>query len=231
IFLYATEKLQMPLAARRLFDGNGREITHTEDIRPQTDYYVSSGENFKNPLTPIKVQTEYVMNSTWTMKGIKTSAVKPESFTTRTTISKRLAKQIKLNINLMIFENGFGGNDAMNQILIDTVLKEKFEKFLEECTKKIGLTTHAKKAYNYCVDDITSLKTFFESEDNMTKTVHGLLIGPIWISKGERFRPTGAYTFLQIHLRETKEKLKETKLEQKRVRIFSNSKKRKKKNL
>jgi hypothetical protein len=40
----------MPLPARRLFDVNGFEIHDSKEIRRDQDYFVSSGENFKNPL-------------------------------------------------------------------------------------------------------------------------------------------------------------------------------------
>ena len=40
----------MPLPARRLFDVNGLEIHHSEEIKRDNDYYVSSGENFKTLL-------------------------------------------------------------------------------------------------------------------------------------------------------------------------------------
>jgi hypothetical protein len=39
----------MPIRARRLFDANGLEIFHSEEIQRDKEYYVSSGENFKNP--------------------------------------------------------------------------------------------------------------------------------------------------------------------------------------
>jgi len=38
------------------------------------------------------------------------------------------SKQIKKNISLTIIENGFGHDDATYHMLIDTVLKENFEK-------------------------------------------------------------------------------------------------------
>lgn len=44
----------MSLAARRLFDAYGREICRFEDIRTQEEYYVSSGENFKDPLEQLQ---------------------------------------------------------------------------------------------------------------------------------------------------------------------------------
>jgi hypothetical protein len=96
----------MPSAARRLFDVHGQEIYRSEDVQPNYEYYVSSGENFKDPYKSIQsndsanqymknnllslVQTEYSMNSTWTMKGLQMDTVKPKSFKTKRVLSKRL---------------------------------------------------------------------------------------------------------------------------------------------
>jgi hypothetical protein len=44
----------MPSAARRLFDSNGHEIYRSEDIQPHQEYYVSSGDNFKDPYKSIQ---------------------------------------------------------------------------------------------------------------------------------------------------------------------------------
>jgi hypothetical protein len=40
----------MPTRARRLFDANGLEIYHSEEIRRDMEYYVSAGENFKESI-------------------------------------------------------------------------------------------------------------------------------------------------------------------------------------
>ena len=55
-------KLQMPLAARRLFDSTGQEIHRMEEIRTRQDYYVSSGENFKDPFDFIRSNLKTKMN-------------------------------------------------------------------------------------------------------------------------------------------------------------------------
>jgi len=96
----------MSSAARRLFDAHGQEIYRSEDIQSSQEYYASSGENFKDPYKSIQskiiklkknlylnlflVQTEYSLNSTWTMKGLQMDAVKPKSFETKPVLSKRL---------------------------------------------------------------------------------------------------------------------------------------------
>ncbi|CAF2477762.1 unnamed protein product [Rotaria sp. Silwood2] len=50
ILTHATQKLQMPMRARRLFDANGIEIYHSAEIRRDEEYFASAGENFKKPL-------------------------------------------------------------------------------------------------------------------------------------------------------------------------------------
>lgn len=50
----------MPSAARRLFDANGQEIFRIEDIQANVEYFISSGENFKDPYKSI--QSKYIFN-------------------------------------------------------------------------------------------------------------------------------------------------------------------------
>jgi hypothetical protein len=47
----------MSVVARRLFTVDGREIYRREDINANEDYFVSSGENFKDPYRPMKSKT------------------------------------------------------------------------------------------------------------------------------------------------------------------------------
>jgi len=68
------------------------------------------------------------------------------------------SKQIKKSTCLTVIENGFGHDDARFHMLIDTVLKDNFEKFLEDSTKKLDLTAHARRAFNYRGDEIKSLR-------------------------------------------------------------------------
>ncbi|CAF2245980.1 unnamed protein product [Rotaria magnacalcarata] len=49
LFAAATDKLQMPVRARRLFDVNGIEIYHSNEIRRDQEYFVSSGANYAIP--------------------------------------------------------------------------------------------------------------------------------------------------------------------------------------
>src|SRR5690349_18499502 len=56
----------------------------------------------------------------------------------------------------------------------------------------------------------------------------GILFGPIWVSKGERFRPTGAYIFLESRYKEFQIQLKKLKKEHKQLMIIINEKRKKK---
>lgn len=49
----------MASAARRLFDANGQEIYRNEDVHSNQEYFVSSGENFKDPYRSIKSKTSH----------------------------------------------------------------------------------------------------------------------------------------------------------------------------
>ncbi|CAF3985284.1 unnamed protein product [Adineta steineri] len=227
ILQYATEKLHMSSAARRLFDINGQEIYREEDIQSNQEYFASSGENFKNPYKSIKMQTEYGLNSTWTMNGLQTDTTKPKSFTTTVTISERLQSQIKTSINLTIFENGFGHDTVGYHLLIDAALKDNLEKFLDYCTQRIQLTGHAKRAFTFRGDPIRSLKLFLESDDCKMQTANGEIIyGPVWLSKGEKYRPTGAYIFLETRYKECQTHLKILQKEYNEVMIVIKKRKR-----
>lgn len=57
-----------------------------------------------------------------------------------------------------------------------------------------------------------------------------VISGPVWISKGERFRPTGAYTFLELRLKELQSQLKKLKGQQREIMIVIKEKQQKKSN-
>ena len=47
----------------------------------------------------------------------------------------------------------------------------------------------------------------------MSSVHHGDILGPLWITKGERFRPSGAYLFLETRYKEFRAQLKVFKAE------------------
>ena len=56
----------------------------------------------------------------------------------------------------------------------------------------------------------------------------GIVYGPVWISKGERFRPTGAYIFLECRYKEFHFQLKKLRKEHRQLLTIINEKRKKK---
>jgi len=54
----------------------------------------------------------------------------------------------------------------------------------------------------------------------------GIIYGPIWLSKGEKFRPTGAYIFLETRYKECQVQLKILKKEYREILIVIKKRKR-----
>ena len=61
VLQFATEKLRLSSAARRIFDANGREIYRKEDLRNNHEYYISMGENFKDPFKTIQSSSKKIL--------------------------------------------------------------------------------------------------------------------------------------------------------------------------
>ncbi|KAB1271892.1 Doublecortin domain-containing protein 1, partial [Camelus dromedarius] len=51
-----TEKLNLNMAARRVFLADGTEALKPEDIPHEADIYVSTGEPFSDPFKKVKAQ-------------------------------------------------------------------------------------------------------------------------------------------------------------------------------
>lgn len=56
----------------------------------------------------------------------------------------------------------------------------------------------------------------------------GEVYGPVWLSKGERFRPTGAYAYLYSRYEEIEIQLKKLRKDYKEIMIILNEKHKKK---
>ena len=58
-----------------------------------------------------------------------------------------------------------------------------------------------------------------ESDDCKMQTVNdGIIYGPVWVSKGEKFRPTGAYVFLESRYKECQSQLKAYRAELREIK-------------
>ena len=68
-----------------------------------------------------------------------------------------------------------------------------------------------------------------KSDDCEMKTAYnGIVYGPVWLSKGERFRPTGAYVFLEERCKELRLQLRKLRKQYRELTIIIKEKNKKK---
>uniref|UniRef100_A0A4W3JLD1 Doublecortin domain-containing protein n=1 Tax=Callorhinchus milii TaxID=7868 RepID=A0A4W3JLD1_CALMI len=104
----STMKLNLISAARRVFLPCGKEVFQAQDIPPDTDVYISSGESFVDPLKTIKDHLSLTKAVSWTMNGIVLPLDK-ERGKTKPIISKRMKNLTeKTTARILVFKNGTG---------------------------------------------------------------------------------------------------------------------------
>ncbi|XP_015193950.2 doublecortin domain-containing protein 1-like isoform X2 [Lepisosteus oculatus] len=200
-----TIKLKLNTAARRVFLANGEEAFEPKDIPHDADVYISSGEVFVDPFKEVKDHLSLAKEASWTMNGV----VLPNDAKrgkTKVSLSQRLRRlSEKTAMRVLVFKNGTGrtGYEV-------TSAKDQMEKFLDLCTEKLNLTSPAKVLYDWGgnrIEDISHIP-FLDSclQNSITP-----LRGPVWVSKGELFSPTGAKLYIQGVLWALHQKLKPAK--------------------
>eukprot|EP00062_Callorhinchus_milii_P003894 gi/632941798/ref/XP_007886059.1/ PREDICTED: doublecortin domain-containing protein 1 [Callorhinchus milii] len=198
----STMKLNLISAARRVFLPCGKEVFQAQDIPPDTDVYISSGESFVDPLKTIKDHLSLTKAVSWTMNGIVLPLDK-ERGKTKPIISKRMKNLTeKTTARILVFKNGTG-QDGYEII---SPLEEK-EQFLDMCTQRLDLLTRGKCLYNWIGKRVTHLKTVPLLDKCLQNSITPLR-GPVWVSKGEGFIPSGAKIYLQGLLWALHQKLK-----------------------
>ncbi|XP_059508100.1 doublecortin domain-containing protein 1-like isoform X2 [Stegostoma tigrinum] len=186
-----TTRLDLNSAARRVFLANGREAFEPRDIPHNADVYISTGEPFMDPSKKIKDHMLLTKRVSWTMKGVVLPVDKKRG-KTKPILSKRLKKLTEnTSVRILVFKNG-AGQDGYE---ITTSLEEK-QQFLDQCTQKIKLTSSAKRLYDWQGDRIRDLRTV-PLLDKCLQNSSTPLRGPVWVSKGEGFIPSGARTYIQ----------------------------------
>ncbi|XP_067850311.1 doublecortin domain-containing protein 1-like [Heptranchias perlo] len=186
-----TIKLNLNSAARRVFLANGREAFEPKDVPHNADVYISTGEPFVDPLKRIKDHLLLTKGVSWTMKGIVLPIDKKRG-KTKPILSKRMRNLTENgSVRILVFRNG-AGQDGYE---ITTSLEEK-QQFLDQCTLKIKLTSPARCLYDWQGDRIWDLRTVPLLDKCLQNSITPLR-GPVWVSKGEGFSPSGAKTYIQ----------------------------------
>ncbi|XP_053139020.1 doublecortin domain-containing protein 1 isoform X3 [Hemicordylus capensis] len=200
-----TEKLKLNMAARRVFLADGTEALDAIDIPHDADVYISTGEPFSNPFKKIKDHLLLMKNATWTLnglvlpRGVKRRKTKPVSFR----CMKNLVE--KPTVRLLVFKNCTGQDGS--EI---TAPPDQIEKFLDICTMRLNLPSPAKHTYNIHgekMEDLINVPLLDKCLQNSITPLRG----PLWVSKGEGFSPSGAKMYIQGVLLALHQRLKSAK--------------------
>ncbi|CAH1787762.1 unnamed protein product [Owenia fusiformis] len=200
-----TDKLGLGSAARRCFLDDGSEVFQGADIPREADVYISMGENFKNPYLPAKQHSQLKHGATWTMNGL---ILPPDQRRgkKKSILSKRFRNLIdKKKHRIVIFKNGTAGEGV--EIVADL---DRVDEFLVACTAKLELTSYARLLYDWEGNEIWDLHQT-PILDDCLQTWTTPILGPLWVSKGEGFSPSGVRQFLTGLINFTKTRLRETK--------------------
>uniref|UniRef100_A0A8C8SUR1 Doublecortin domain containing 1 n=1 Tax=Pelusios castaneus TaxID=367368 RepID=A0A8C8SUR1_9SAUR len=201
----STEKLKLNMAARRVFLADGTEALEPKDIPHDADIYISTGEPFLDPFKKIKDHLSLMKKVTWTMNGL----VLPTGIKRRKTkpiLSNHMKKLIeKSSFRILVFKNSTG-QDGYEII----AAQDQIEKFLDACTIRMNLTSPARYLYNIHgakVQDLIDVPLLDKCLQNSITPLRG----PVWVSKGEGFSPSGAKMYIQGVLLALHQRLKSTK--------------------
>ncbi|XP_072873618.1 doublecortin domain-containing protein 1 isoform X2 [Chlorocebus sabaeus] len=214
-----TEKLNLNMAARRVFLADGKEALKPEDIPHEADVYVSTGEPFLNPLKKIKDHLLLMKKVTWTMNGLMLPTdVKRRK--TKPVLSIRMKKLTeRTSVRILFFKNGMGQDGH-----VITVGKETMKKVLDTCTMRMNLNLPARYFYDLYgrkIEDISKVPLLEKCLQNSITPLRG----PLWVSKGEGFSPSGAKMYIQGVLLALYQRLKSTKKYYKQLNLAMNEQK------
>ncbi|KAM8812686.1 doublecortin domain-containing protein 1 [Rhynchonycteris naso] len=200
-----TEKLHLNRAARRVFLADGAEALEPEDIPHESDVYVSMGEPFLDPFKNIKDHLLLMKKVTWTMNGLMLpTEVKRRK--TKPVLSIRMKKLTgKTSVRILFFKNGMGQDG--HEI---TVGKETMKKVLDTCTMRMNLPSPAQYLFDLYGREIKDASKVPLLEKCLQNSMTPLR-GPVWVSKGEGFSPSGAKIYIQGVLLALYQRLKSAK--------------------
>ncbi|XP_007941506.2 doublecortin domain-containing protein 1 [Orycteropus afer afer] len=201
-----TEKLNLNMAARRVFLADGTEAFEPKDIPHEADIYVSTGEPFIDPFKKIKDHLLLMKKVTWTMNGLMLPTdVKRQK--TKPVLSKRMKKLTeKTSVRILFFKNGMGQDGHEITVGKETMNKENGStKCFSIMNFKNDLTSRG-----FISGLLTKTYTVPLLEKCLQNSITPLR-GPVWVSKGEGFSPSGAKMYIQGVLLALYQRLKSAK--------------------
>ncbi|XP_050408824.1 doublecortin domain-containing protein 1 [Patella vulgata] len=202
---FLTDKLGLPFAARRIFLEDGIEVFEACDIPTYSEVFISMGEPYKDPDESAKRNLLQRTGATWTLSGVN---LLPEGKkkTTKAKMSKRMRSLTdKKKVRIIVYRNG-NGNEPV-EVVADLTEKENF---LEGCTGRLNLTSHARILYDWDGNEITDLIDT-PMVDDCLQTGGTPALGPLWVSIGDGFSPSGARDYIAQLIQILKKKLRDVK--------------------
>nr|XP_042131796.1 doublecortin domain-containing protein 1 isoform X2 [Peromyscus maniculatus bairdii]XP_042131797.1 doublecortin domain-containing protein 1 isoform X2 [Peromyscus maniculatus bairdii]XP_042131798.1 doublecortin domain-containing protein 1 isoform X2 [Peromyscus maniculatus bairdii]XP_042131799.1 doublecortin domain-containing protein 1 isoform X2 [Peromyscus maniculatus bairdii] len=214
-----THKLNLNMAARRVFLADGTEALEPEDIPHEASIYVSTGEPFLDPFKTVRDHLLLTKKVTWTMHGLMLPTdVKRQK--TKPVLSRRMKTLAqKTSVRILVFKNGLGQDG--HEI---TVGKETMRKVLDACTMKMNLDSRARYIYDMNgrkIEDISEVPLLEKCLQNSITPLRG----PLWVSKGEGFSPSGAKMYIQGVLGALYQRLKSAENYYKQLNLMVNDQK------
>nr|XP_039274440.1 doublecortin domain-containing protein 1-like [Styela clava] len=205
LLVEATRKLGLNTAARRVYLDNGAEAFRAKDIPYNADVFISCGEQFKDPKKVLNNSGSLIASNSWTMKGVVLDGERRPVRRTMTNRLRRLAG--KKSSRILVFLNGDGanGHDVIH------LTSDGYNRLLDQSTSKLKMTSAARTTYGWDGKEVSNLEEVRQL-DSCMKNGSSLILGPIWVSAGEGFNPTGALNFVEGILWGLKQRLEAAKI-------------------
>ncbi|XP_068116580.1 doublecortin domain-containing protein 1 isoform X2 [Hyperolius riggenbachi] len=197
-----TERLKLNTAARRIFLSDGAEAFEPKDIPHDSDIYISCGEPFLDPQKNVKDNVVLSGKMTWTMNGLTLPGQWKIGKIKGTTSKHGQASSASSTRRILVFANGTGKD---GQAVSATL--EQMEEFLDLCTSKVDLGSSAKCIFDINGEKVEDLRNVPLLDKCLQNSITSLR-GPVWLSKGEGFSPTGVKIYIQDVLLALRQRLK-----------------------
>ncbi|XP_072277958.1 doublecortin domain-containing protein 1 isoform X2 [Pyxicephalus adspersus] len=190
------------MAARRIFLSDGTEAIEPKDIPRDADIYISSGESFIDPLKNVKDCSLQSGKVTWTLNGLMNPHFWNIGKTKLIKTKHRESPSSGTTGRILVFVNGSGKDGQVISATLD-----QMEEFLDLCTSKVNLGSSTKWIFDINGEKVECLGNL-PLLDKCLQNSLTYLRGPVWLSKGEGFSPTGVKVYIQDVLSALRQRLK-----------------------
>ncbi|XP_064634273.1 doublecortin domain-containing protein 1-like isoform X2 [Lineus longissimus] len=221
-----TDKLPLPLAARRLFLCDGKEVFEAHDIPRGAEVYVSMGEDYKDHMKHAVYESKSTNSATWTMNGLVIPHTKKRK--TKPLMTKRFKTLIdRPTLRIMVYKNGCytDGTESVAD-------PRKWQLFLDGISSKLELRSPCRILYDWEGNPVVQITQNWDGTEKITvneipklmdpcmqTTSTSQVLGPLWASSGEGFSPLAATNHLKSLMKQVKTRLDESNRYKQQLRL------------